>query len=70
MAQIINLNKKRKTKKREKKEKEAAENRVKYGRTKQERMLAKKEKQHADQHLDGHKLESTKGSQDENSKDV
>jgi len=57
MAQIINLNKKRKAKKRQDKEKKAAENRVKYGRTKQERLLAKQEQEKANQHIDGHKLE-------------
>ena len=67
MAQIINLNKRRKAKKRQEKEKKAAENRVKYGRTKQERLLAKQEKERADRHLDGHKLEPSNSSKEKDS---
>ena len=44
MAEIINLNKKRKAKNRLLKEKKATENRIKYGRTKQEKKDAEKEK--------------------------
>ena len=40
MAKIVNLNKKRKAKKKIDKEKKAAENRIKYGRTKEEKKLA------------------------------
>ena len=58
MAQIINLNKRRKAKKRQDREKKAAENRIKYGRTKQERLIAKQEQERANKHIDGHKLEN------------
>ena len=57
MADIINLNKKRKAKIRLEKENKAAENRIKFGRTKQEKLLEKKENERHERHLDGHKLE-------------
>jgi Domain of unknown function (DUF4169) len=57
MADIINLNKKRKAKNRLAKEKKATENRIKFGRTKKERQIAKQENEHNERHLDGHKLE-------------
>lgn len=57
MAEIINLNKKRKTKNRLAKEKKAAENRIKLGRTKKERQIAKLENERDERCLDGHKLE-------------
>ena len=41
MAEIINLNKRRKAKKKSDKEKKAAENRVKFGRTEQEKQREK-----------------------------
>lgn len=58
MAEIINLNKKRKAKLRLEKEKKASENRIKFGRTKQEKQLDKKENERNERHLDGHKLEN------------
>jgi hypothetical protein len=58
MVQIINLNKRRKAKQRQEKEQNAKENRINYGRTKHERLIAKQEQERADQRLDGHKLET------------
>ncbi|QBR83026.1 DUF4169 family protein [Legionella israelensis] len=57
MADIINLNKKRKAKNRSAKEKKSTENRIKFGRTKKERQIAIQENEHNERHLDGHKLE-------------
>lgn len=56
MAKIINLNKKRKAKKKEDKEKKAAENRIKYGRTKEERKLAEATAKKEERKLDGHQI--------------
>lgn len=58
MTEIINLNKKRKTKNRIVKEKKAAENRIKFGRTKKQKQIAKLESDRDDRHLDGLKLET------------
>ncbi len=58
MAEIINLNKKRKAKNRVTAEQKAAENRVKFGRTKHEKLIEKLESERAKTHLDGHKLEN------------
>ncbi|MDR3442393.1 MAG: DUF4169 family protein [Legionella sp.] len=58
MADVINLNKKRKAKNRLEKEKKASENRIKFGRTKKEKQLAKQENERIERHLDGHKLEN------------
>lgn len=57
MVDIINLNKKRKAKTRLEKEKKASENCIKFGRTKKEKQIAKKENERDERHLDGHKLE-------------
>ncbi|MFW2534177.1 MULTISPECIES: DUF4169 family protein [unclassified Legionella] len=57
MVEIINLNKKRKAKIRLEKEKKASENRIKFGRTKNEKQLEKQEKERSERYLDGHKLE-------------
>ncbi|HAT6811143.1 DUF4169 family protein [Legionella pneumophila] len=57
MADIINLNKKRKAKVRLEKEKKASENRIKFGRTKKEKQLEKQDIERSEQHLDGHKLD-------------
>ncbi|KTD82947.1 DUF4169 family protein [Legionella waltersii] len=57
MVEIINLNKKRKAKIRLEKEKRASENRIKFGRTKQEKQLEKQDKERIERHLDGHQLE-------------
>lgn len=57
MAEIINLNKKRKIKLRAEKERKASQNRVKFGRTKQEKELDKKQNDRVDKLLDLHRLE-------------
>lgn len=57
MAEIINLNKKRKAKARVEKEKKASINRIKFGRTKKEKQIAKQESERHERLLDGHKLE-------------
>ncbi|HHF0525917.1 TPA: DUF4169 family protein [Legionella anisa] len=57
MVNVINLNKKRKAKIRLEKEKKASENRIKFGRTKKEKLLEKQENERDERHLDGHKLE-------------
>ncbi|WP_454782466.1 DUF4169 family protein [Legionella sp. WA2022007384] len=57
MVNVVNLNKKRKAKVRLEKEKTGSENRVKFGRTKKEKQLAKQENEREERHLDGHKLE-------------
>lgn len=57
MVEIINLNKKRKAKIRLEKEKKASENRIKFGRTKKEKLIEKQDKERDEQHLDAHKLE-------------
>lgn len=57
MANIINLNKKRKSKLKAEKGKKAAENRVKFGRTKKEKQLEQQDRERNEQHLDGHKLD-------------
>lgn len=57
MAEVINLNRKRKAKARTEKEKTAAENRRKYGRTKEEKQLDKKKAEKLERHLEGHKRE-------------
>ena len=53
----INLNKYKKQKARADKKAQAAENAVKFGLTKKERLNAKKETQERGAHLDGHKSE-------------
>ncbi|HAT1866959.1 DUF4169 family protein [Legionella pneumophila] len=57
MADVINLNKKRKAKVRLEKEKKASENRIKFGRTKKEKQLEKQDIERSEQHLDGHNLD-------------
>ncbi|HAU1153222.1 TPA: DUF4169 family protein [Legionella pneumophila] len=57
MADVINLNKKRKTKVRLEKEKKASENRIKFGRTKKEKQLEKQDNERSERHLDSHKLD-------------
>lgn len=56
MTKIVNLNKKRKAKKKEDKEKTAVENRIKYGRTKEEKKLAEAAADIDERKLDGHEL--------------
>lgn len=60
MTQIIHLNQKRKAKNRSDKAKKAAENRIKYGRTKSEREAVKREIQRDERHLDNHLLEPSR----------
>lgn len=57
MAEIINLNHKRKSKIRATKEQKAIENRVKFGRTKKEKQQEQHDNQRNVRHLDGHKLD-------------
>ena len=57
MTEIINLRQKRKAKARTEKEKMASENRLKYGRTKEEKQKETLESKRDQRHLDGHKRE-------------
>jgi hypothetical protein len=57
MAEIINLRRARKGKLRTEAETKAAENRVRFGRTKAERMKEEAEAERAITTLDGHKRE-------------
>ena len=57
MTEIINLKQKRKAKARTENDKKASENRVKYGRTKEEKQKEKLTSERAKKHLEGHKLE-------------
>jgi Domain of unknown function (DUF4169) len=57
MTEVINLNQKRKAKARAEKEKKASQNRIKFGRTKEEKNRGKLEARQAEQHLEGHKLD-------------
>ena len=58
MTEIINLNKTRKAKARSEKEKSASQNRVKFGRTKEEKQAEKLKTERADRHMEGHKRET------------
>jgi hypothetical protein len=60
MTEVINLNRKRKAKARTEKEKKASENRIKFGRTKEEKDREKLQARHAERHLEGHKLDADK----------
>lgn len=64
MAEIISLNKKRKTKIRSEKEKKATENSIKFGRTKKERQIAMQENELNKRRLDNHKLEKKEKEQE------
>lgn len=55
MAEIINLNRARKAKLKDEAEKQAAENRVKFGRTKAEKRRDQAESDRAARELDGKK---------------
>ena len=59
MAEILNFNKFRKKKKRADDEKRAEENRVKFGRTKAEKMREAAERRKNADHLDGVKLDDS-----------
>lgn len=58
MAEIINLNKVRKLKARTAAEKLAAENRVRFGRSKEEKQRERNQTADAAKKLDGHKLDT------------
>lgn len=58
MTEVINLQQQRKAKARGEKEKQAAQNRVKFGRTKEEKMLEKQKAERAKKLLEGHKRET------------
>lgn len=55
MAEILSLSKARKAKARTEKEVTAEANRLKFGRTKAEKLKASSEQARADKHIDGHK---------------
>ncbi len=57
MAEIISLSKARKKKERTEKEKRADENRVKFGRRKNDAKMDRRNKKKNDDRIDGHKLE-------------
>ena len=57
MTKVINLQQQRKAKARTEKDKKAAENRRKFGRTKEEKQAEKLTKERAKKLLEGHKLE-------------
>jgi hypothetical protein len=57
MAELINLNRARKAKAKVEKAATAAENRVRFGRTKAERAKASAEKSIAEKLIDGHRRE-------------
>lgn len=56
MGEVVNLRQARKAKARAGKEAQAAENRIRFGQTKQERTLNKVLERIDDKRLDGHKL--------------
>lgn len=59
MADIINLNKVRKLKERSDAERRAAENRIRFGRSKDEKQRERNETAEAARKLDGHKLDKS-----------
>lgn len=54
MGDVVNLNRARKTRAREQAQAEAAENRIRFGRTKAEREAQAAQERLMAQHLDGH----------------
>ncbi|MES2885858.1 MAG: DUF4169 family protein [Pseudomonadota bacterium] len=64
MADIINLNKVRKLKMRTDAEKRAAENRIRFGRSKDEKQRERNETAEAARKLDGHKLDPPPSARD------
>ena len=58
MADIVNLNRVRKSRAKADKETQAAENRVKFGRTKAEKAKSAAEKSIAEKMIDAHKRET------------
>lgn len=57
MAKVTNLNRFRKTRARADKTRQAEENRVRFGRTKADRLLSETRESNARAQLDGHKLD-------------
>ncbi len=57
MTQIVNFNKKKKEKTRADDKKRAEHNRVKFGRTKEEKELERLKAEKARKHIDAHKME-------------
>jgi len=57
MDNVVNLNRARKTRARAEREKQAAENRVRFGRTKDEVKATDESRKKRDRLLDGHKQE-------------
>lgn len=57
MGDLVNLNRARKARDRREREEAAAGNRVKFGRTKAEKQLAKASDELAARRLDGHRLD-------------
>ena len=57
MSEVINLNQQRKARARTEKDKKASENRLKHGRTKDEKKLEKLKSEKLERHLEGHKRE-------------
>lgn len=58
MTEIINLNKKRKAKAKIEDKRKASENRVKFGRTKEQKQLEKAKSKLAEKHIDAHKIDT------------
>ena len=59
MGELVNLRRARKDRDRRRREDEAAENRVKFGRSKAEKLTAKAQDALEARRLDGHRLETT-----------
>ncbi len=59
MAEVVNLNRYRKARRNAEADKTAAENRVRYGRTKAERDREAQEKARAERELDGSRRDDT-----------
>jgi hypothetical protein len=59
-AEIVNLRRARKGKARSEREKKAADNRLAFGRTKDEKARARTERERADKKIDGHRRETEK----------
>ncbi len=57
MAEIVNLRTFRKQKARSVKEADAEANRLKFGRSKAEKLKVAAERERADKHIDGHKID-------------
>lgn len=63
-AEIVNLRQARKQKTRKERERAAEDNRRKFGRTKAEKLTAKREREDLERRVDGHRLTSTQETQD------